>query len=355
MKIAMLSTPWIAIPPKGYGGIELVVSNLTEELVKRGHEVTIIATGDSKTSGKLRYLYPRALGNNLELKKNPFHLLQHLHFAAKIIQEHDFDIVHNHLEQFGLIFLDLMKIPSIHTLHSAFYKNLTSPSGNIKIKRSILQQFKYHNFISISDNQRKGLPGLNYLETIYNGINTDNFQFHAGKGTYLAWLGRVTPNKGLDIAIQIARKAGLPLKAAVFIDEGERPYYEKEIVPLLDDQIEVIDELTDIQKKNSFLGDAIATLFPIRWDEPFGLVMIESMASGTPVIAYDRGSVREIIRDGETGFVVQDESHLLKALNKIGTIDRRRCSDYAKQNFSIEKMVESYLAVYNRVLSSYET
>lgn len=350
MKIAILSTPWIAVPPKGYGGIEAVVANLTEGLVKRGHDVLLFATGDSQTCARLAYAYTQALGNNLLLKQNPYNILRHIHGFMKIVIQEKFDIIHNHNQYQSMYFLDLISTPFVHTLHGSTRQKEKVVSGYIDDIRDTLNRFAHHAFVSISDNQRQGMPHLNYIKTVYNGIKTDEFYLGEGKGGYLAWIGRITPTKGVDTAIRVARKAGLPLKIAAFIDPGDRAYFESEIKPQLGKNIEFLGEIRDPKEKAKFLADAIATLFPIRWHEPFGLVMVESMASGTPVIAFPFGSASEVIEDGKTGFLVKDEEEMVEAVAKIDRLDRRVIREYAIKKFNLDQMIEGYLQVYEEVI-----
>lgn len=353
MKIAILSTPWISVPPQGYGGIELVVANLTNELVKKGHDVTLFATGDSKTKASLKYKYQSALGNNWSDKQNPYPFLNHLHAFFKLLKKERFDIIHNNAQYVPQYFFDLQDQPFIHTLHGAFYKSLRSPSGLVEDKRSVLNHFKHHPYVSISNQQREGMPELNYVKTVYNGIDPNRFKIGKGNGGYLAWLGRITPNKGLDIAIRVAKQAKLPLKIAAFIDSADQEYFQKKIKPLLDKNTEFIGEISHEQKVK-FLGGAIATLFPIRWHEPFGLVMIEAMACGSPVIALNMGSAPEVIEHGKTGFIVQTEEEMLSSLAKISTLDRNYCHQYATTKFSISKMADDYLKAYKFVISKHK-
>ncbi len=354
MKIAILSTPWIAVPPKGYGGIEKVVYHLAEGLVKRGHEVMLFATGDSETSARLEYEFKKALGNHWTIKSNPYFFLRHLHKFFKLIKKERFDVIHNNAQYIPQFFCDLQDTPFIHTLHGAFYKSLKAPSGYIADKIETLKRFKNHPYVSISNHQRTALPELNYVATVYNGIDPKEFKLGDGKGGYLAWLGRITYNKGVDIAIKVAYKAGIPLKIAAFVDKVDMDYYKEKILPLIKKtKTEMIGEIKDPEEKTEFLGKAIATLFPIRWHEPFGLVMIESMASGTPVIAFNKGSVPEVIEHGKTGFIVNTEEEMLQAIKKISIIDRKYCHKYTIEKFSVDRMVDGYIEAYRIVLKTY--
>lgn len=353
MKIAIISPPWIAIPPLGYGGIELVVYNLTEELIKKGHDVLLHATGDSITSAKLSYFYKKALGNKLELKNQSLIIIPHLYDFFKKIKKEKIDIIHNNCQYEAMYFCDLQDIPFVHTLHGAFYKKLKSPSGVNFLKRKTLLRFKNHPFISISNNQRNGIPELNYIKTIYNSININQFTKGEGKGNYLVYLGRITPNKGVDTAIKVAKKLKMKLKIAFYVDPGDENYFKKEILPLVNKNIEFINEIKNIEEKNKLLGNAFAFLFPIRWHEPFGIVMIEAMATGTPVIAFNKGSVPEVILDKKTGFIVKDEKEMIQAVKNAGSLDRNYISQYAKNNFSTDKMANDYIKTYLEVIKSW--
>jgi len=196
------------------------------------------------------------------------------------------------------------------------------------------------------------MPDLHYVSTVYNGINPSHFEDGKGDRGYLVWLGRITPNKGLDTAINVAKKSGMMLKIGAFVDEGDKEYFEGTIRPLLDDSIQFIGEMTDPEQKSKLLGEASAFLFPIRWHEPFGLVMVEAMACGTPVIAFNKGSVSEIVEDGKTGFIVENEDEMVASIRKIGSIDRNYCRERVLSKFTVDQMVEGYLEAYNKVLQS---
>lgn len=357
MKIAILSTPWIAVPPKGYGGIELVVANLSETLVKKGHNVYLFATGDSKTNAKLFFYYKKALGNNFYLKQIPYLSLFHIYEFLNLCKKEKFDIIHNNFLYASMFFFEYLNTPFVHTLHGAFYKNLMSPSVSNKIIveaiRKTLIKFRNHPFISISNNQRTGLPGLNYINTIYNGVNPKDFEFGKGKGGYLSWLGRITPNKGLDIAIEVAKRAKLPLKIVGFVDRGDQKYFDEVIKPKIRGDIEYQDEIKNPIEKSKFFGNAIATLFPIRWHEPFGLVMIESMVCGTPVVAFNKGSAPEVIKDGETGFIVNSVEEIVEKVKDVKKIDRKKCRSWVLEKFTIEKMTNDYLKAYQKAIELY--
>lgn len=351
MNIALLSGPWIAVPPEGYGGIEVVVSHLAEGLVKRGHDVTVFATGDSHTSAHLSYYFDTARGNDWDVKENPYTLLFHLHEFFDVVRKKHVDIIHNHAQYIPQFFLDLQDTPFVHTLHGAFYEDLVAPSGYISEKRDVLKRFKSQPYVSISNKQREGMNDLNYIQTVYNGVDISHYSFTKQPSNYLAWLGRITPNKGVDTAIHVAKKAGIPLKISAVVDETDREYFEKTIQPLLDKDVEFIGQLKTGEEKSAFLGNAVATLFPIRWHEPFGLVMAESMACGTPVVGFNKGSVPEVVVHGKTGYVVETEDDMVEAVGKIDAIDRQTCRNHVEKHFSVDAMVDGYVEVYEKVIA----
>lgn len=349
MKIAILSTPWISTPPQGYGGTELVVHNLTEELVKRGHDVTLFATGDSKTSAKLKYAFRRALGAPFKHKKNPYNkLLFHVREFIHLVEKENFDIIHAHTRPTGLFLLDYLKKPFLHTLHGAFYKGANLSVDSVVDIRKALLKFKNHFFVKISEAQSKDLPKLNYIRCIFNGVATNKYRLGKGSGGYLAWLGRITSIKGPDIAIKIAQLSGQRLEIAGIIED--RNYFNKEIKPYLNGRIKFIGELKSISEKSKFLGDAKALLFPVRIRESFGMVMAEAMATGTPVIGTRIGSVPEVIKDGQTGFVVKTKKEMLEKVGQIKKLNRKLVRSYAEENFSVKSMVDKYEEVYEKVL-----
>jgi len=357
MKIAILSPPYLPVPPIGYGGTERIVYYLAEGLVKKGHEVTLFASGDSKTSAKLSATFEKSLGNSGELKGKT--LLPLIQYADCYSRANDFDIIHNHAQFLGLFFADFVNTPVVHTMHCTLYNDETTEE-----KIRTVTRFKNHKYISISNNQREGQKELNWIDTVYNGIDLNEYEFNQNKGEYLLWLGRITEKKGPVEAIETAKKIGIPLKMAAAIDPIDRPFYEEKVKPLIDGKfISFLGELHG-NEKSKLYASALATLYPISWHEPFGLVMAESMATGTPVIAYNIGSVSEIVRDGVTGFIInqQDKSvdlriqsvgieGLVEGVKRIGEINRNDCRKWVEDNFTIEKMVDGYEKVYKNVIS----
>ncbi len=355
MKIIQIAPIWERVPPKKYGGVELIVSNITEELIKKGHEVVLFATGDSKTRAKLFSIYPHRLRDS-NIMENKYYEVLEIAQAVEFAKNEKFDIIHSHLLSTGLVFSKISKIPMIFTLHGDL-----DTEQNVPGQREILSSYKDANFVSISDDQRNGAPKLNYIDTIYNGIDLNFFDFNKKpKGKYLVFLGRITDKKGPIEAIQVAQKTGLKLKIAAKIDEDKEEFYNSKIKPQIDgEQIEFIGEVNP-KERNQLLKNALCLLNPIKWEEPFGLVMIEAMVCGTSVVAFSRGSVPEIVKDGETGFVVKpgDVEAMAEAVRKIQKMSdseyskmRQNCRRHVEDNFSIEKMVSGYEKVYQKILA----
>ncbi len=346
MKIALLAPPYLPIPPDGYGGVERIVYLLTEGLVKKGHDVTLFAPGDSKTSAKLFATFPKAIGNSGELKNKPFYPL--LQYEDCFSRAGEFDLIHNHAEHLAMFLAENIKTPVIHTIHSTMFEGETTTE-----KRMVWHRFKRQNFVSISDSQREGMKDLNFVGTVYNGIDINEYEYIENpRGDYLLWVGRITPKKGPLEAIEIAEKKEMKLVMVAVIDPVEQKYYEEVIKPRIDgDKVEFVGELQG-SSLSSLYGNAYCTLVPISWHEPFGLVMVEAMACGTPVVAYDIGSAREVIEDGKTGFVVQDQLEMVEALQNIVNIKRIDCRKRVEEKFTSEKMVDGYEAVYKKVLKA---
>ncbi len=349
MRIALLAPPFETVPPTRYGGTERVVSTLSEELVRRGHDVTLFASADSRTAARLVPIVPRALWH-IDPPCNDFGAHQREIYSTIRGEIDSFDVVHSHLDCNGFALAQETDRPVVTTVH-----------GSVDDPRLAHQ---YHAFqelplVSISDAQRAPLAQGNWIATVYHGIRIDSFTFNACPDGYLAFLGRISPEKGLDVAIRVARRAGLPIKIAArpplpFSDDPEaqrdREYYEARVEPLLAEPgVELIGEIGG-PDKDHFLGHAVALLFPIRWREPFGLVMPEALACGTPVIAFAEGSVPEVIEHGVTGFVGTVEDDLVRAVYEVGEIDRRGCRAEAERRFSPAAMAASYEQVYQRLI-----
>jgi glycosyltransferase involved in cell wall biosynthesis len=344
MRIAQIAPLYESVPPKLYGGTERVVSHLTDALVKRGHEVVLFASGDSKTQAQL--IPCRDVALRLD-RKLSWDIPAHLAMLTEV-RKHapQFDILHFHLDCFHLpLFNDLA------------HRTLTTMHGRQDIRdlRVLHRHYPNYPLISISRAQRRPLPHLNWIKTIHHGYPKTQYGFSpAARDGYLAFLGRIAPEKGVDRAIQIARLAGLPLRIAAKVDSVNRDYFETRIEPLLKSPgIEFLGEIGE-DAKSEFLGGAYALLFPISWPEPFGLVMIEAMACGTPVIAFNQGAVPEVIQDGKTGFVVQTVNEAVDATSRLSTIDRAVVRATFERRFSADTMAANYEAAYETVFANRE-
>lgn len=338
MKIAQVAPLWERVPPPTYGGIELVVSHLTDELVRRGHDVTLFASGDSQTLGKLEAVYPRALRLEPEVKEYAAYEMLELSQVYQIAEE--FDIIHSHVGITALPLASFVQTPTVHTVHSSF----TTDNRNIYIH--------HHKqpYVSISNAQRQ--INLNYVDTVYNGIELADYPFVAQhqEPPYLAFLGRFAPEKGPQHAIAIAKKAGWHLKMAGKVDAIYSEFFEQEIAPHIDgEQIQYLGEVNHAEKVE-LLGNAAITLFPIAWQEPFGLVMAESMATGTPVIAMSLGSVPEVIAHGVSGFVCQSYDEMAAIIPAALELNRQTCREHVENKFSVSQMVDGYEAVYKKII-----
>jgi glycosyltransferase involved in cell wall biosynthesis len=341
MRIAQIAPLWERVPPTTYGGTELVVGLLTEELVRRGHEVTLFASGDSITKATLEAVHPKALRLDKSVKEAAIYEM--LQLGRVYERAKDFDVIHSHMGCAALPYTSLVKTPTVHTLHGIFTPD------NEKLFIHARQQ----PFISISNDQREPRLGLNYVETVYNGVDTSSYRFYPkpSDSPYLVFLGRLSPEKGTHLAIEIAKRSGWTLKIAGKIDPVDVEYYETEIKPHIDgEQIQYLGEANHVEK-NILLGNAVATLFPITWREPFGLVMIESMVSGTPVIAMKLGSTSEVIAHGKTGFLCHSVEECLEALQRVPEFDRMACRQHVEANFSVTRMTDGYEAVYRQVVA----
>ncbi len=353
MKIVQISSLWERTPPPKYGGLELVVSNLTEELIKRGHEVTLFATGDSITKAKLKSVYPRPLYRDGVQWSSMNDTLIEIAEAIKYAEEWGADVIHNHQSHRSLAMMTLSKTPFVNTIHGTLDPKIV-PEDRIRT----FKYYKNQNFVSISDFQRKFAPYLNWIRTVYNGIDTSRFPMVENpKGDYLVWIGRFTATKAPHLAIEVAKKLKMKIFMGAKLDKmvpKDLEYFETYIQPeLKKGSIEWVGEV-DHKGKADLYKNALAFLNPIQWDEPFGLVVVESMACGTPVISFERGAMRELIKDGETGFLIKpgDVNGMVKAVEKVQKIDRASCRRRVENNFSIEAMTEGYLAAYNTAIES---
>ena len=359
MKIVQIAPFEESVPPKKYGGVELVIYNIVQELVKKGHQVYLIASGDSQTKAKLLSVFPKNLRTYTEAQDMKTRDSLKFIGVGKIL-EHlkniDADIIHNHLGWRLLPFSPIIKMPIVTTLHGPLY---------IDYQKLVYGKFKKNNYVSISKNQREPFPSLNYVGNVYNGIDTSIFPFNKTPKNYLAFLGRMSPEKGPVEAIKIAKKAKMELIMAAKVDVVDKKYFEEQVKPLIDGkQIKFIGEVNH-KGKIKLLKNAKALIAPIQWREPFGLFLIEPMACGTPIIAFNRGSVSEIIKDGKTGFIVAPFNKkakpniegFVKAIKKIYQMPeteykkmRYNCRKHVEKNFSLEKMTSEYEKLYYKVL-----
>jgi glycosyltransferase involved in cell wall biosynthesis len=340
VKVAIVSPLVESVPPVLYGGTERVVSALTEELVRRGHDVTLFASGDSHTSAHLAACAPRALRLDPEVLDYVAYTL--IECGDVYDRAGEFDLIHNHVDYFAFPFARNSVTPTLTTVHGRL---------DLEEVRRTYAHFPEQRLISISHNQASKLPQANWIANVYNGIEMENFTFRSEPGDYLVFLGRISPEKRPDRAIEIARDVGMRLLIAAKVDPVDEVYYHVAIEPMIrrSPLIEFVGEV-DEAAKDELLGGAYACLFPIDWPEPFGLTMVESMATGTPVIAYRIGSVPEVIVDGETGFIRDTLTGMVEAVAQVKDLSRARCREHAEQNFSAASMASQYEAVYNHVL-----
>jgi glycosyltransferase involved in cell wall biosynthesis len=340
MRIAQVAPLYEAVPPRLYGGTERVVSYLTEELVRRGHDVTLFASGDSVTAARLVPVTRRALrldtGSRDVLSTDVIRQLGDVFGRAR-----DFDVIHCHVDYLAYPFPRLVETPTLHTVHGRL---------DLPHLARLYRDFTDVPLVSISAAQRAPLAavGVTWTGTVHHGLPLERYPFVAEPDEYLAFLGRLSPEKQPEMAIEVARRLGLRLRVAAKIDAADREYVERVVAPLLDDPlVEFIGEIDDADKA-AFLGGARAVLFPIDWPEPFGLVVIEAMACGTPVIARPCGAVPELIADGLTGFLGDTLDDLVEAVKRIDTIDRRACRRHVEERFSVARMVDDYETLYRR-------
>lgn len=342
MRIAQISTLHERVPPIGYGGTERVVHYLTEELVRRGHEVVLFASGDSLTSAELFPCVPQSLrqsGNGSDPSVHEAIQLDH------VVKRHDdFDILHFHNGHGHFPMASLLGVPHLSTVHGPLH----APEQTM-----LYSHFHQMPLVSISEFQRQPVPGANWLGTVYHGLPTDLYHFQDSPSPYLAFVGRISPEKRLDRAIAIATAVGLPLKVAAKIDPVDRTYFREQIEPLMlnNPLVEFIGEVND-DGKQELLADALALLFPIDWPEPFGLVMIEANACGTPVIAWRNGSTPEVILDGINGFLVDSIEEAIAAIGRLEQLDRARVRSHFEVCFSVSRQAEDYEQLYRHLIQA---
>jgi glycosyltransferase involved in cell wall biosynthesis len=339
MRIAQIAPLFESVPPRLYGGTERVVHNLARGMTESGCEVTVFCSGDSKTYGEMEHVWPTALRLSPRPILDPFaYHVRMLEAVAR--QAHRFDAIHNHNDYPMLPLLRMTPTPVVSTAHN----RMDHPD-----LRAVFEYFGDAPMISISDAQRRAMPGLNWLATVLHGIDPAEFDFHPRPGKYLAFLGRISPEKRPDWAIDMAQASGVPLKLAAKIDEKDQLYYERRIKPRIDGKlVEFVGEISE-REKSEFLGNALALAFPIDWPEPFGLVMIEAMACGTPVLTRPVGSVLEVMQDGLSGFVRADVKQLARLAPAAARLDRAAVRRYCAERFSFERMTREYLNVYRHL------
>jgi len=338
MKIAQVAPLWESVPPKLYGGTERVVSYLTEELIRQGHDVTLFASGDSHTTARLWAACPRSFRSESGLfnRDAPLILMQEQALGA---EAEGFDIIHSHLDFLSFPMSRRCSTPVLTTLHGRLDLPELVP---------IYREYADLPFVSISNAQRIPLPHANWQGTVYHGL-PNLYAFHPNPGSYLAYLGRICPEKRPDHAIEIAKRVGMPLRMAAKVDPVDREYFETQIAPLLDHPlVEYLGEITDAEKCD-FLGSAAAVLCTYDWPEPFGIVLIEALACGTPVLAYRRGSIPEIIEDGVTGFICENLDEMVSAIDRLPLIQRQQCRAAFEARFTVQRMVQDYLTLYERM------
>jgi glycosyltransferase involved in cell wall biosynthesis len=339
MRIAQISPLFEAVPPKLYGGTERVVYSLTEELVAMGHDVTLFASGDSITSAKLAPMRDKALRLDPTVVDWIAIYMRMMELIRRRADE--FDVLHFHTDYFPLSLFSRQDTPFLTTLHGRL---------DIPEFKDIYETFPDAPFVSISNAQRRPIPGINWVRTVLHGMPADLLTPQPVKQEYAAFLGRISPEKGVDKAIRIAGAAGLKLKIAAKVDKADQTYWDEQIKPMIDASpwVEYIGEINDAQKPE-FLSGAHALLFPIDWPEPFGLVMIEAMACGTPVIAFNRGSVPEVIDNGVSGFIVHDAASAIAAVNRLDELDRTLVRRNFDRRFTARRMAEDYLDLYEEL------
>lgn len=342
VKIAQVAPLFESVPPKLYGGTERIVSYLTEDLVRQGHDVTLFASGDSETDAELVSINATALRLSKE-NRNP--VLEHVLMMEGLRERcQEFDIIHFHIDLLQFPFLRTLGCPSLTTLHGRLDEPGIFP---------FYQEFTEANLVAISRSQRRSLPKEARVSVIHHGLPANLLPCAPGAGRYLAFLGRIAPEKGVVDAIRIAVAAGMPLKIAAKVDKADKTYWDETVRPLIErsPNVEFIGEIGE-REKIAFLGHAMALLFPIDWPEPFGLVMIEAMSCGTPVIAYPMGSVPEVIEEGRSGYVVGSVDAAVKALDKIARLDRKIVRQCFDQRFAVEHMTERYVRLYEKLSNS---
>jgi glycosyltransferase involved in cell wall biosynthesis len=339
MRIAQIAPLTESVPPKLYGGTERAVSYITEALVELGHDVTLFASGDSMTSAKLEPVWPQALRLDRGIRDR---IAPHMLLMEMVRRQADrFDVLHFHMDYYSFSVFKRQDTPFVTTLHGRL---------DLPEQQPVFDTFDTAPVISISNAQRQPLPQARWLGTVYHGLPENLYTPQPVEQRYLAFLGRISPEKRVDTAIRIAQRCGLPIRIAAKVDEADREYFEREIKPLFAQPgVDFVGEISDIQKAE-FLSGAHALLFPIDWPEPFGLVMIEAMACGTPVVAFNRGAVPEVVDEGVTGYIVEDEIGAVAAVNRIARVPRAAVRQRFEKRFTARRMAQQYVDLYQAVI-----
>lgn len=338
MKIAVLSPIHWRTPPRKYGPWELIASYVAEGMVKRGHQVTLYATGDSKTCGRLRWLCPRPICEDSSLEPKVY---QYLHSALVFEEANGYDIIHNHYDAYPLVFSKLVKTPVVTTLHGFSSPQVTE----------IYRKYSNTFYVSISFADRQHVPDLNYIANVYHGIPIEEYEFNDRPEDYFCFIGRMSPDKGVHLAIRLAKKLGIRLKLAGFVPGENEEFFEKEIKPNLNQKIQYFGLLNNEDKK-VLIRKAVGFLHLNTYPEGFGLTLVEAMASGTPVIGMNLGSIPEIVRDKRTGFVVSTLGEVERAIIKIEHISRKSCRERVEKYFSLDRMLTDYEKVYKKIIKN---
>lgn len=336
MKIAILSPIHWRTPPRKYGGYEIIASYITEGMVKRGHNVTLYATGDSLTSGQLRWVCPRPIEEDLSLNSKAY---QYLHSAMPFEDAQEYDIIHNHYDAYPLVFSKLVTTPVVTTIHGFTNADVVK----------IYQKYSNTSYVSISFADRQHAPDLDYIANIHHGIPIEEYEFNERPEDYFCFLGRICADKGIHLSIKIAEKLGVKLKLAGLISPENKDFFEKEVKPHLSSQIEYLGEISN-EEKRTLLHHARGFLHLNTYPEGFGIPLIEAMACGTPVIGMNQGSISEIIEDKKTGFVVTTTDEAEEAIKKIEQISRKSCRERVEKYFSLERMLTDYEEVYQKII-----
>lgn len=337
MRIAQVAPLWIPVPPATYGGTELIVSWLTEGLVKQGHKVTLFASGDSKTSAQLAPIWQSSLWR---ARVQTPHAIFSLLYEKLLARQNEFDIIHDHCEFYTSPYSRFLKPPIVTTLHHPLTEETII----------LYKKFPNVHYTAISKHQKRSAPGINIVKTIYHGLPMEKYELNPYPKNYLLWLSKITPKKGLADAIKIAKITGENLIISGNILKEYADYFDFRIQPLIDGKQIRFVGACDFKKKIELFKNAKALLFPIEWPEPFGLVVIEAMACGTPVIAYKRGSMQELIKDNETGFLVNSAEEAVQAIKKIGNLNRENCRKHVEKNFNLKTMINRYQRLYRKIL-----